>query len=100
MSIKTKKNKTSYSVLPEQVIFSKNSPVYIRLFWADKKAKIQSVWELEFENGDRDSGRVKRNRIQFHRLPLGCHKLTVICGTPLLGQGTKIVDCSLHIIDE
>ncbi|MEG9499213.1 hypothetical protein [Mannheimia indoligenes] len=98
MSIKTKKEPRK--ILPEQVAFSKNSPVYIPLFLADKTARVQAVWELELENGKRDSGKVKRNRIQFHRLPLGYHKLTVICGTPLLGQGTKIFDCSLHIIDE
>lgn len=100
MPIKTKKNKAPYSMIPEQATFSKDLPVYIPLFLADKTTRVQVVWELELENGERDSGKVKRNRIQFKRLPVGCHKLTVISGTPFLGQGTKIVECSLHIIDE
>ncbi|MFA9487796.1 MULTISPECIES: hypothetical protein [unclassified Mannheimia] len=98
MSIKAKKE--PHKILPEQATFSKSSPVYIPLFFANKKARVQTVWELELENGERDSGKVKRNRIQFNRLPVGCHKLTVIAGTPLLGQGTKIFECSLHIIDK
>lgn len=86
--------------LPEKATFSENSPVYIPLFFADKTAKVQSVWELELENGERNSGKVKRNRIQFNRLPVGCHKLTVITGTPLLGNGTMIFECLLHIVGE
>ncbi|QLB40318.1 hypothetical protein [Mannheimia pernigra] len=95
MSIKIQN--TPRKIVPEQVTFSKNSPVYIPLFFSDKTIKVQSVWELELENGERDAGKVKRNRIQFNCLPVGCHKLTVISGIPLLGQGTKICECLLYI---
>ncbi|MDD0824851.1 hypothetical protein PTQ27_10315 [Mannheimia sp. AT1] len=89
--------KASCKVIPEQISFSSSLPVYIPLFFADKTKKIQSVWELELENGERDAGPVKRNRIQFSRLPVGSHKLTVIIGKPLLGNGTKIYQCLLNI---
>ncbi|HGO5854395.1 TPA: hypothetical protein ACK3JH_001276 [Mannheimia haemolytica] len=91
----TKKNPRK--IIPEQATFDQNVPVYIPLFLADKNAKVQAVWELKLENGDRDTGPVKRNRIQFHGLPVGQHKLTVISGKPLLGQGTIISHCELFI---
>lgn len=78
--------KTSRKIIPEQVNFDINLPIYIPLFLSDKTAKIQAVWELEQENGERDAGAVKRNRIQFRYLPEGVHKLTLIVGTPLLSK--------------
>lgn len=89
--------KNSRQVIPAQVSFSKGTPIYIPLFFADKTKKVQAVWELAFENGERDAGPVKRNRIQFERLPVGCHKLTLIVGQPLLGKGTKIYQCELNV---
>lgn len=97
MTIRSSSKKISRKVIPEQVSFSSSLPVYIPLFFADKTKKIQSVWELKLENGERDAGSVKRNRIQFTRLPIGSHKLTVIVGKPLLGNGTKVYQCILNI---
>lgn len=96
--IKKKSTKKAFlKLIPEQMTFVQNMPVYIPLFLADKNAKVQAVWELELENGNRDAGPVKRNRIQFCGLPVGKHKLTVISGKPLLNQGTHIFQCLLHI---
>ncbi len=92
--------KESRKAVPEQVDFKYNSPVYIPIFLANKTAKVQAVWELELENGERDAGPVKRNRIQFTRLPVGCHKLTVIIGKPILGKGTDIYKCVLNINED
>lgn len=85
--------KTSRKIIPEQVNFDINLP----LFLSDKTAKIQAVWELEQENGERDAGAVKRNRIQFRYLPEGVHKLTLIVGTPLLSKGSKVYQCLIKV---
>lgn len=99
MARKFVSNKTSRKVIPEQVSFVKGVPVYIPLFFAEKTKKVQAVWELELENGERDSGIVKRKRIQFKSLPVGSHILTLILGQPFLGsKDTKIYQCNLNII--
>lgn len=90
--------KSSRKVIPEQLFFPVNAHIYIPLFLADTTIKIQAVWELELENGARDAGQVKRNRIQFNRLPIGCHKLTLILGQPLLGKGTEVYQSTLNIL--
>lgn len=99
MKTKSLHKNTSRKIIPEQVTFSHNSPIYIPLFLADKTAKVQSVWELELENGERDSGKVKRNCVQLARLPLGRHTLTLIVGQPILVKGTKVYQSIINIID-
>lgn len=89
--------KSSRKIIPTQVNFMLGNPIYIPLFSADKTAKIRAVWELELENGERDSGTVKRNRIAFRELPEGNHTLTLIVGKPLLSQGTTIYKCTISI---
>ncbi|EXI63081.1 hypothetical protein MHD_02790 [Mannheimia granulomatis] len=93
-------HKLSRRVIPEQLYFCQSSPVYIPLFFADKTQKVQAVWELETENGERNSGTVKRNRIQFTNLPMGQHKLTLIVGKPLLGKGVNIYHSVLNISEK
>lgn len=97
MSKSNKLPNTSRKIIPEQVYFTPNSPIYIPLFLADKTAKVQAVWELALENGERDAGSVKRNRIQFRSLPEGDHKLTLIVGKPLLSKGNTIYECTISI---
>ncbi|WP_025247882.1 hypothetical protein [Mannheimia varigena] len=89
--------KNSRKIIPEQIHFSLNSPVYIPLFLADRTLKIQAVWQLELENGKRDSGKVKRNRIQLSNLPKGIHKLILIVGKPLLLKSASIYQCQINI---
>lgn len=87
----------SRRIIPDNVFFSHNIPVYIPLFFSDKKKKVQAVWELELSNGERDSGVVKRNRIQLFNLPIGKHKLILIVGQPILSKGTKVYQSSINI---
>lgn len=89
--------KTSRKVIPEQLNFAEGISVYIPLFFSEKNKKVQAVWELQLENGERYSGIVKRNRIQLPILPIGSHQLTLIIGQPILIKGTKLYYSTIHI---
>lgn len=93
----SKAKHTSRKIIPEQLSFALNAPVYIPLFLADKTLKLQAVWELELASGERRAGKVKRNRIQFSELPAGSHKLTLIAGKPILGKGVNIHHSVINI---
>lgn len=90
--------KTHKSLIPTNKAFSKLQPIYIPVFLSDKTEKKQMLWELEFENGERLSGKVKRNAINLPAgFPTGNHKLTLVVGQNLLIQGYKLYHCDLTI---
>lgn len=85
-------------VLPAENNFHQSQPVYISLFFADPQPKRQIVWEIEFENGERDTGKAKHNAINLPKgLPLGTHQLTVIIGNPILEKNHRIYRTQLTI---
>lgn len=97
MQYKSLSKSTSRKIIPQQLFFSQHSPIYIPLFSADRTKKIHAVWELQLENGERNSGNVKRNAIQLRNLPTGSHLLTLITGKPILGKGSNIYQCTINI---
>lgn len=93
------KNQTlGRQLVPAQKTVSHNQPLYLPLFLADPTQKRQIVWELAFENGERDTGKAKRNAINLPKgLPVGHHRLKVIAGQPLLDKGYKMYYCDLIV---
>ncbi|MGX2950871.1 hypothetical protein ACWIW6_03860 [Ursidibacter sp. B-7004-1] len=94
---KIKRTKLGRPVVPPSKEFKQNSPIYIPLFFADPTQKRQIVWELQLENGQRDSGRTSRNAINLPGLPAGAHYLTVIVGQNILSKEYKSYQCELII---
>ncbi|KAE9537048.1 hypothetical protein A1D25_02980 [Ursidibacter arcticus] len=94
---KLKIQKLGRPVIPSSKEFKQNSPIYIPLFFADPTKKRQIVWELQLEDGLRDTGNVQRNRVNLPSLPVGKHQLTLIVGQPMLVIGHNIYQCELTI---
>lgn len=84
-------------LLPVNVTFTADQPIFIPLFFADPTKKRQIVWELTLQNGEKLWGKAKRNAISIQRLPEGIHQLTVIVGMPLLSLNHKIYQCNIEI---
>ncbi|OOH91070.1 hypothetical protein BMT54_03275 [Pasteurellaceae bacterium 15-036681] len=86
------------SVLPTTKVVAYQQPIYIPLFFADSNPKRQILWQLELDNGIRDSGKVKRNAINLAgNLPIGTHLLNVIVGKDVLCENHSIYQCQLIV---
>lgn len=84
-------------LLPVNVRFTPEQPIFLPLFFADPTKKRQIVWELILQNGERMWGRAKRNAVSMQRLPKGIHQLTVIVGMPFLSLKHKIYQCNIEV---
>ncbi len=84
-------------LLPENVVYTADQPIFIPLFFADPTKKRQIVWEITLQNGNKIWGKAKRNAISIQKLPEGIHQLTVIVGRPLLSLKYKIYQCNIKV---
>ncbi len=66
----------STKLLPPVKVVTEGQAVYIRLNLANRSQYLQAHWQLQLENGEILSGKVKRNAINLPcDLPLGYHQL-------------------------
>ncbi|MDH2997353.1 hypothetical protein A1D22_00010 [Pasteurellaceae bacterium LFhippo2] len=85
-------------LLPSSITYQAHRPIFIPLFFSDPTKKRQILWQLQLDNGLKDSGKAKRNAINLSSaIPAGTHLLTIIVGDPIISKKQNVYNCNLII---